>query len=59
MNYPYYDVHSWSKLYHEELLQEAQRLHLAHRAKAHSKPHSQEQGRWSWLGKLVAAIRPS
>ena len=63
MNYIYYDLHSWSKLYHEELLQEAQRRHLGHQARANRRPRSEEQqGRWSssWLGKLAtAAVKSS
>ena len=53
----FYEVHSLSKQYREELLQEAQRRHLTHRAKAHRRPRSEEQqGRWSWLDKLAAAV---
>ena len=52
-------LHSLSKLYHEEALKEAQVRHLEHRAKAHSRPRSEEQGRWFWLGKLAAAVRLS
>jgi hypothetical protein len=48
-------LHKLGKLYHEEALQEAQRRHLGHLAKAHRRPRSEEQGRWSWLGKLAAA----
>jgi serine protease Do len=61
MNYPYYEeLHSWSKHYHEEALQEEARVgHLAHRAKAPRRPRSQEQGRWSWLGKLAATLSGS
>jgi hypothetical protein len=57
MNCTYYDLHSWRELYHKELLQEAQRRHLAHQARAHRRPPGAEvQVRWSWLGKLAAAI---
>ncbi len=52
-------LHSLGKLYHEEALREARVRHLEHRAKAHRGPRSQEQGRWSRLGKLVAAVRLS
>jgi hypothetical protein len=55
MNYPYYDIHSWSKHYREDALQEAQRRHLEHQAKAHGRTRPEEQGRWFWLGKLAAA----
>ena len=50
-----YQLHSLSKIYREEALQEAQRRHLEHRAKAHRRPRSEEQGLWSRLGKLAAA----
>jgi hypothetical protein len=46
------------KLYREEALQEVRVRHLAHRAKAHRRQRSEEQGRWSFssrLGKLAAA----
>jgi hypothetical protein len=59
VNYPYYDLHSWSTHYREDALQEAQRRNLGHRAKAHRRPRSEEQGLWSWLGKLAAAVGPS
>jgi hypothetical protein len=55
MTYPYYDLYSLSKQYREEALREAQRRHLAHRAKAHRRPRSERQGLWSRLGKLAAA----
>jgi hypothetical protein len=55
MNYPYYDLHSWSKLYREEALKEARARLLGHRAKAHREPRSEEQGLWPWLSKLAAA----
>ena len=56
----FYEVHSWSKLYREEALQEAQRRHLAHQAKAHRRQRPEEQMRWSsWLSKLAAAVEPS
>ena len=57
MNYPYYDLHSWSKLYREEALQEARVRHLTHWAKAHRRPRSEKQGLWFRLGKLAAAVR--
>jgi hypothetical protein len=64
MNYIYYDLHSWSKLYHEELLQGTQKRHLAHHARTHCRPRRSEEqeGRWSssWLGKLAtAAVKSS
>ncbi len=63
MNCTYYDLHSWRELYHKELLQEAQRRHLIHQARASRRLRSEEQqGRWSfssWLGKLAAAVRLS
>ena len=55
-----YQLHSLSKLYHEEALQEAQRRNLEHRAKVHRRPHSEKQRLWSQLGKLAtAAVRLS
>ena len=60
MNYPYYDLYSLSKHYREEALQEAQRRQLAHRAKAHRRPRSEEQpGPKPRLGKLAAAFGSS
>jgi hypothetical protein len=47
-------LHSLAKLYHEEVLQEARVRHLEHRAKAHRRPRSEEQGLSSRLGKLAA-----
>lgn len=37
MNNPY-AVHFWSKLYHEEALREANKRHLAERARANREP---------------------
>jgi hypothetical protein len=55
-----YQLHSLGKLYREEALQAAQRRHLEHRLKVHSRPRSEEQGVWSRLGKLAtAAVRLS
>jgi hypothetical protein len=54
-----YQLHSLGKLYHEEALQEARVRHLGHRAKAHLRPRLEEQGFWSWLCKLTAAVGPS
>jgi hypothetical protein len=54
-----YQLHSLSKIYREEALQEAQRRHLEHRAKAHRGPRSEKQGLWSRLGKLAVAFRLS
>jgi hypothetical protein len=55
-----YQLHSLSKLYHEEALKEARVRHLEHRTKGHHRPRSEEQGRWSRLGKLAtAAVRLS
>jgi hypothetical protein len=54
-----YQLHSLSKVYREEALQEAQRRHLEHRAKAHRRVRSEEQGLWSRLGKLATAVRVS
>jgi hypothetical protein len=45
------------KLYHEEALKEARVRHLAHRAKAHRRPRSEEHRLWFRLGKLAAAVR--
>jgi hypothetical protein len=56
MNYPCYDLHSWSKHYREDALQEAQSRHLEQRAKAHRRPRSEEQVRSPWLSKLAAAV---
>jgi hypothetical protein len=56
MNYPYYDLHSWSSLYREDALQEAQSRHLEHRAKAHRRLGSEEQMRAPWLSKLAAVV---
>jgi hypothetical protein len=56
MNYPYNDLHSSSKNYREDALKEAQWRHLEHRAKAHSRPRSEEQVRSPWLSKLAAAV---
>jgi hypothetical protein len=50
-----YDLHSWSKQYCEERLTEARVRHLKHRAKAHRRPRSEEQGLWSRLGEHAAA----
>ena len=52
-----YQLHSLGKLYHEDALKEARVRHLEYRAKAHRRPRSEEQGRFSWLGKLTAAVR--
>jgi hypothetical protein len=55
-----YQLHSLSKIYHEEALQEARVRHLEHRAKAHRRPRSEEQGLWSRLGEQAAtALRLS
>jgi hypothetical protein len=54
-----YQLHSLSKIYREEALQEAQRRHLAHRTEAHRRPRSEQQGLWSRLGKQAAALRLS
>jgi hypothetical protein len=51
-----YQLHLLSKLYHEEALHGARVRHIGHRAKAPRRPRSEEeQGLWSWLGKLAAA----
>jgi hypothetical protein len=55
MIHPYH-AYPLAKLRHEEALKEARVRHLKHRAKAYSKPHSEEQGLWSRLGKLAAAV---
>ncbi|HEX5914402.1 MAG TPA: hypothetical protein VFY54_14850 [Rubrobacter sp.] len=52
-----YQLHSLSKIYHEQALKEAQVRHLASRAKAPRGPRSEQQGLWSRLGKQVAAVR--
>ena len=48
-----YQLHSLSKLYHEEALQVARVRHIGHRAKAPRRPRSEEQGLRSRLGKLA------
>jgi hypothetical protein len=59
MNNPY-ALHTWSKHYREDALREARVHHLTHPARAHRRPCSEEQGRWSsWLGKLAAAVGSS
>jgi len=50
-----YQIHSLSRINREEALQEAQRRHLEHRAKAHRRPRSEEQELWSRLGEQAAA----
>jgi hypothetical protein len=51
-----YQLHSLSKLYHEEALHRARVRRTGHRAKAPRRPRSEEeQGLWSRLGKLAAA----
>jgi hypothetical protein len=54
-----YQIHSLGKLYHEEALKEARVRRLGHRAKAHRRPRSEQQGLWFRLGKLAAAVRLS
>jgi hypothetical protein len=54
-----YDLHSWSKQYRAERLAQARVRHLEHRAKAHRRPRSEEQGLWSRLGEQAAALRLS
>jgi len=55
-----YQIHSLSRINREEALQEAQRRHLEHRAKAHRRPRPEELGLWSRLGNLAtAAVRLS
>jgi hypothetical protein len=49
-------LHSLSKIYHEEALKEAQVHHLEHRVKEHRRQRSEEQELWSRLGKQAAAI---
>jgi hypothetical protein len=59
MNNPY-DIRSWREHYREEALQEARVRHLTHQARAHRRPRSEEQRRWSsCLGKLAAAVESS
>jgi hypothetical protein len=59
MDYPNYDLHSWSKQYREEFHREAMVRHRTHLSKAHRTLRSEEQRRWFWLGKLAAAVRLS
>jgi hypothetical protein len=54
-----HQLHSLSKVYREEAFKEARVRHLEHRAKARRGPRSGEQGPWSRLGKLAAAVRLS
>ena len=54
-----YQLHSLSKLYHEEALKEARVRHLEQRAKAHRRTREEVQGLWFRLGKLAAAVRLS
>ena len=51
----YLDIQSWSTQYRQERLAEARVRHLEHRAKAHRRPRSEEQGLWSRLGEQAAA----
>ena len=54
-----HQLHSLGRIYHEEALQEARVRYLEHRAKAHRRPRSEEQGLWSRLGEQAAALRLS
>ena len=54
-----HQLHSLSKLYHEEALHRARVRRIGRRAKAHRKPRSEAQGLWSRLGEQAAALRLS
>ena len=56
MNNPY-DVHSWSTLYREEAIREAQRRHLVERARAERNPHRLRRARSVWRSVLALVVR--
>jgi hypothetical protein len=45
---PYYDLHSWSKLYREDALQEARTRHLVEQARAGHEPLESGWLRLAW-----------
>ena len=52
MNNPY-DVHSWSKLYREERLTEANRRHLLERTRAGHEPRGLRRVGLAWRNPLA------
>lgn len=56
MNNPY-DVQSWSTLYREEAIREAQRRHLVERARAERNPHRLRRVRSVWRSVLALLVR--
>ena len=50
-----YGVHSWSKLYREEALQEARKCHLEVRATT-NRPHGRNRARQTLVASLMAAL---
>ncbi len=52
MNNPY-DLHSWSKLYREEALQEARRRHIVEQAKVGREPRQSGRLGISWRNPLA------
>ncbi len=56
MNNPY-DVHSWSTLYREEAIREAQRRHLVERARAERNPHRLRRAGPVWRSVLALLVR--
>ncbi len=56
MNNPH-DLHSWSKLYREDALQEARRQHLVEQAKAVREPHESGWLMLAWRNPLALLRR--
>ncbi len=55
MNYPY-DLHTWSKLYHEEALREANKRHLIEQVRRGREPRESGRLGLAWRS-LLASLR--